>query len=624
MKKVIFLCFGFFGGCFAWGRELVADNFESTEYTVGCTVPNGTYGWTNLLTSSAQGWKIAATNSSFTIIPGGTSLFADTQALHFVDTDTTGLANASIQNIFSRSVTEHAKVGFDFCVKATAQSPTFFLRNSAGNIGVQVTLCSTDRRIQYRDATTTVSLTPANFVILDTWYRIEITVADVTVPSDTFSIRLLKEDGGTGMQVTNWTGLAFRNDISSLDKIEFGSNGASGASGADFYLDNVEVIPYQNPITITSSGTYSGNYWSSNPAGYAILVDCPGGNVVIEDCNVGGVGSALIKINDPAPARVVIRNCKGTAEFSTTSTNKMPRFLKANDPRTLCISNNLIMRTRGMNIQGISPSYTTNDEVSVKKNICVNLDGRCSNGNGNPAYPAEDSKSGCFFQLQDVTNLCNCVIEWNLIYNEPYKCHASDAISVYRSNGRPDSRICIQNNYLEGSYHGDAFGTSVVYAATGINTGDGDPGTNSNLNPGWVLCSSNQCLNTGHAGIAISSGHDIEVSHNRVWSNSMVGTNYYNYSWGGIYLVNYYNLTNSLYYNHSVHDNQSSWVWARYLVSGWWWSTHHYINLPPDSEANEVIDVGGTDERNPDHMQVEQAIWTNKLRDMGIFLGPDW
>lgn len=234
MKKVLMGCVGL-AVCMAHGAVLV-DGFES--YTVGNTV-YGSNGWINKNTSATQGGWVAAKESAFS---------SGSQSLHFTDTDSAnGLYDARVQNSLTQSIMA-GTFSFDVNLVSFSSNPSFFIRDTyMGTQGVMVLFDNVTKTIKYNPGPGLVAVS-TTVLSLDTWYHIEIEVADVSGATDTFNIRVLEENGGAGTEIINESGLGFRNDIASISDFEFATNAGLNTSGANFYLDNVTVIP--EPATL--------------------------------------------------------------------------------------------------------------------------------------------------------------------------------------------------------------------------------------------------------------------------------------------------------------------------------------------------------------------------------------
>ena len=236
MKKTVYMACVGFAVCAAQGA-VVEDNFES--YAIGSSVA-GLNGWTVDNATANQNALVAATNSPFS--GGG-------KALYYNDNDTTAaLGNLMLKNALSENITEGV-FSFDYNLDyAGWRNPTFFIQDeTTGEVGVQLII--RDNQYMYKNgAGDTVTIANSELAY-DTWYHIEVTVADVTGTADTFDLRIVKEDLGSGpTEIVNETGLEFFNDVDTMTRIDIGTWAANGSSGTRFHLDNVQVVP--EPATL--------------------------------------------------------------------------------------------------------------------------------------------------------------------------------------------------------------------------------------------------------------------------------------------------------------------------------------------------------------------------------------
>jgi hypothetical protein len=215
---------------------VITDGFES--YTVGDTV-YGSNGWTNKNTTATQGGWIAANESAFT---------SGSASLHYLDADSGGTFDARIQNVLAESLTQ-GTFSFDFNVHAGGnRNPSFFIRDSyMGTIGLLLNFMDVNGKVRYHNGSALVNVSET-VLSLDTWYRVELSVNDLSGAEDTFDILVLEEDSGAGTEIINVSGLSFRANIAGMSNIEFATNAGANQSGADLYLDNVQVIP--EPATL--------------------------------------------------------------------------------------------------------------------------------------------------------------------------------------------------------------------------------------------------------------------------------------------------------------------------------------------------------------------------------------
>jgi len=225
MKKITWVICVVASACMVQGA-LIEDSFET--YTVGTNI-GGNNGWTDQYTTASQGVTVAATNSA---------LGTGSQAMHFVDNDATAtLTNVRLWNVFTESLTS-AVFTFDFMETTYTQTPLFSIRKG---IATQAVALSLGSNIQYHNGTAFTTLTTG--LTLGTWYEFKITT---DVANDTFDLMISDADG----VYFSATGLAFRNAVDDLDRMDFSTNAGNGFTGADYYIDDVSVSAVPEPASL--------------------------------------------------------------------------------------------------------------------------------------------------------------------------------------------------------------------------------------------------------------------------------------------------------------------------------------------------------------------------------------
>jgi hypothetical protein len=249
-----------FISCLAQGAAEV-DDFET--FGVGDSVV-GANGWTNKNTTATQGASIAANESAFS---------SGSMSLRYLDADSGGTYDPRIQNVLAESLTQ-GTFSFDFNMHAgQARNPAFFIRDSyMGTIGLLLNFMDVNGKVRYHNGSGLVNVSET-VLSLDTWYRVELIVNDLSGAADTFDIRVLEEDGGAGTEIINVTGLSCSADIASMAMFEFATNSGANQSGADLYLDNVFPVtlaarPLGPPLAddfeshTVSNSVYGVNGWT--------------------------------------------------------------------------------------------------------------------------------------------------------------------------------------------------------------------------------------------------------------------------------------------------------------------------------------------------------------------------
>ncbi|MGE4490547.1 MAG: hypothetical protein AB7E95_13480, partial [Kiritimatiellales bacterium] len=140
-------------------------------------------------------------------------------------------------------LTQNITVSFDFSPSAQKGNPTLFLNDGANNTGIQLVLYdqATMKMRYYSGAMNDVS---SYALQVGTWYRAEISIADLSSSTDVFDLRVWESDGAGGSTlVINETGISFRSDIAQITTFNLGGNIGSTAKGLSMLLDDVRVGP---------------------------------------------------------------------------------------------------------------------------------------------------------------------------------------------------------------------------------------------------------------------------------------------------------------------------------------------------------------------------------------------
>ena len=305
---------------------------------------------------------------------------------------------------------------------------------------------------------------------------------------------------------------------------------------------------WSNPIKITTGGTYTGNWRSTNPDIPAVKVNTSE-PVTIENCQIESAGDGISSIG--VNANVTVRNCRGQGLNPNIANRQKGYFINIGNFSQAIIENNTINSfgtgIRALNY-GTAVQQLLGQTLTVRLNSFKNVDGRLSDGKG--GYLT--TLSGSFANAIGLNSLrsANVEIAWNEVINQPFQSRVEDLISTYGSSGTASNKIAIHDNYLQGGYAPDPT-ANVNYSGQMINVGDrGESGV------GYVHVYNNQVVSFENGGIFISSGHDNEVNNNRIISaqkasdGTILGGNWR----AGLSFWDYYN-NSANWYNNSMHDN---------------------------------------------------------------------
>ena len=270
-------------------------------------------------------------------------------------------------------------------------------------------------------------------------------------------------------------------------------------------------IKYAAPIVITRGGVYRGNWQSLDPRTPAVTIRTSQ-PVTIEDSNIQSRGTLIYSAFQRA--RVTVRRTRGAALNPGLASSYFAypgRFLLLEEFSSAVIENNEMTGTSGMYFRQYLGDPAKGETIRIRRNRALNIDGRYSTG---PNSVSQDqARIVQFVQFNNVRGLVGAEIAWNEVINQPGKSRPEEVISIYLSSGTAASPILVHNNYLQGAYA--ARPTTDAYSGGGMNLGDGSARTLAQANA-YVSAYHNVVVGASNQGIAVSSGHDIQVFENRV------------------------------------------------------------------------------------------------------------
>ena len=361
------------------------------------------------------------------------------------------------------------------------------------------------------------------------------------------------------------------------------------------------------PITITSGGTYSGNWISNDPTVPAVTVktDAP---VIIQNSTMQSRGN-LIQINGINGANVTVRNVTATALDPQVAGQQRGAFITAYTMQALTVQNNTMSGVSfGVRI-GTSPALTS---LSILNNVGSQLEDRTSDGAG--GLTTARPQLGHFVGLYQVTAPNGGEIAWNQMVQTIGQSSTEDAINIYNSQGASGFPLLVHDNYLEGY----SSSTTGAYTGNGLIT-DGDAsGVTS-----FVVFQANEMVHAAGGGVALASGHDNSAVANRVVSCGIDGSGHW-YSRTGATataLWNFYGATN--FNNNTITTTAGGMVSPD--ANGNPTVTDAVIVAPVGNSTNtgnQFTDpclVGGA--INLAAETNERAVWANKLSTNNIVLG---
>ena len=429
-----------------------------------------------------------------------------------------------------------------------------------------------------------------------------------------FSVAGESADTGCSWQTSQPTVLASLGD-GSFQGGQAGTAQVSVTCGASTANATVVVTAQKpaGPITITSGGTYSGTWSSSDPKTPAvtILTDAP---VTIQDSVISGKGTLISLAGVKTGANVTVQNVTGTALDPGVSGMQRGAFLTATNVTSLVVKNCTIHGASfGIKVAGASPTTLT-----ISNNLANDLEDRASDGQG--GFLASRPGLGHFIILNHVTAAAGAEIAWNQDVQTIGNSSTEDVINIFNSQGSQGHPISVHDNYMEGS---SSPVTTGHYTGTALIT-DG-PTTNGAQPTAFVVFQANEIVATAGTAVGIAGGHDISATANRVVSCGMTSAGNW-YAWGAnaIVIWNYYSSTQ--FYNNTITGTAGGMVGpgqneAPTAFDSW-------VN-PPDS-VNPGVSASGNDFTNPClangsvNLQAEnneRSYWAGKVSASGELIG---
>lgn len=363
------------------------------------------------------------------------------------------------------------------------------------------------------------------------------------------------------------------------------SGSSSGGSSGGGTTSSPPGITYSAPIKITKGGTYSGNWESDDPNTPAVMIATTD-PVTITNSNIRSKGDLIHSWVDHT--NITISGVTGTALNPNVAGQSPGRFLDDEHFNNIVVQNCTLNGTSGILLDTYAGNFSASNTIKIMSNNATNIDGRHSNGAGGfVTYDTRTRKSDGkydegydivqFVQVAKVKSLAGIEIAYNKVINQPGLSRVEDNISIYGSSGTSSSPIKIHDNYIKGAYNvapwQDDYSDSTYdyhfdYAGGGIMLGDSDG--SSTWVPGWVNAYNNTIIDTTNYGLAITSGHNLQIYNNKVSSSGKLpdGRTVVNQNVGiGIWNAN--GESSSMFYSNGGHDNQI--YWFDHGVRNDWW-----------------------------------------------------
>ncbi len=378
----------------------------------------------------------------------------------------------------------------------------------------------------------------------------------------------------------------------------------------------VTVIPQaaSAAITITSGGTYSGNWTSDSPDTPAVTIATED-PVTIEDSVLTSRGT-LIRITGAAVgAHVTIDNVTATALDPGVKGLQRGAFVSATNVASLVVRNCTVT---GASF-GVYAADSTVSTLQVVNNLALNLEDRASDGQGGLLATRPDL--GHFVILSRIAAPQGAEIGWNKIVQTMGQSSVEDVINVYRSEGAPGEPIRVHDNYIEGNSSPSAPSN---YSGAGVIA---DGGATAPVTA-YALFENNDVVHTAGSGVVIANGHDVTAAGNRIVScgQSAAGAWFAMTYANAASIWDFYGSGPSLFYNNTVSATAGGLVRPNAEggpMTADFWGSALSMTYPGNSAGendftnpclvNGTLDLAAED--------AERAYWAQKVAAAGELIG---
>jgi hypothetical protein len=372
-----------------------------------------------------------------------------------------------------------------------------------------------------------------------------------------------------------------------------------GMAATTAVSSSIGAVSWSGPIVITSGGTYSGNWQSTDSATPAVTV-ATNAPVVIENAHIRGV-AGLVKTTVKG-ADLTIRNSVGAALNPAAKGQASGVFLETTSPVRLDVENNYIENaSRGVLVHGYSGNRDGQQTIVIRGNRARNLNGLLSDGKGGYLPAASTDATSRFIELDNVQAVPGIDLGWNEVINYPGLSLVADNIAVRNSGGTANQPTEIHDTFLMGQ---DA------YSGGGIKT-ESTLGASAEAAPAFNNIHDNQVVGAVSYGIEFAGGHDNVAANNRVISSKLDsdGTRITVPSAGMVNVDG----------TNTMHDNIVGWNCWTCSYSGYR-KDQYFPASPGDYSNNVVLPQSPTNQSAAQEYQ----FWMNKMASAGISIGPSF
>jgi hypothetical protein len=355
-------------------------------------------------------------------------------------------------------------------------------------------------------------------------------------------------------------------------------------------------VTFSGPLNITSGGTYTGAWESTDPNVAAVTVSTTAA-VTIQNSYTRSRGAHIV--NGVNGINLIVQNCRAQGLNPGVAGRSPGRFVDVDQFVKMHILNNYLESTAGIYLLDFAGSSGDTNKVLILRNRARNIDGRRSTGAGfsTTVYDLRQ-----FAQLDKVVS-GGIEIAWNECTNIHNESRPEDVINIYKSSGFSSAKLRIHDNLVNGAFPINA-DTNDDFTGGGIIT-DGDD-TAPGSAPQWVEIYDNTVIattNYAHSNRLVSSGQ-IANGNSIAWPYAT-----------GTYVRNYHSIAS--WANNDSDDNTIGWYQHANAARNDTWFPDCKVGGCASNIAlkpGQVITLA--DEA------AELTLWNAKVATAGVTIGP--
>lgn len=368
-------------------------------------------------------------------------------------------------------------------------------------------------------------------------------------------------------------------------------------------------VTFSGPLNITSGGTYTGAWESTDPDVAAVTVSTTAA-VTIQNSYTRSRGPHIV--NGVNGINLIVQNCRAQGLNPGVAGRSPGRFVGIEQFAKIHILNNYFESTAGIHLLDFAGASGDTNKVLILRNRALNIDGRFSTGAGF-STAVDDYDTAQFTQLDKVVS-GGIEIAWNECTNIHNQSRPEDVINCYKSSGFSSAKILIHDNLVNGAFPVNA-DTNDDFTGGGIITDGPDTAPGGAAN--WVEIYDNTVIGTTNYGVAIASGSNNYAHGNRLVSSGQIA-NGNSIAWPnatGTYVWNYQGMAG--FANNNSDSNTIGWYQHNVAARNDTWFPDCMVG---GCAANTALKPGQAitlaDEA------AELTLWNAKVATAGVTIGP--